>query len=56
MSEKTYYQKNKRVVLNRAKQYYANHKERLRDQARNKYRELSGKEKDIHYRKAKKSK
>ena len=28
-------------VLNRAKQYYEINKDRIRDQARNKYRELS---------------
>ena len=42
MSDKTtYYQKNKGKLLNRAKEYYENNKERLREQARNKYRELS---------------
>ena len=35
------------VILNRAKEYYENNKERLRLQARNKYRELSEKEKYI---------
>ena len=33
MSEKTYYQRNRDVILNRAKDYYKN-KERLREQAR----------------------
>ena len=32
MSEKTYYQRNRDVILNRAKYYYENDKERLRDQ------------------------
>ena len=41
MSETTYYQRSKEVILNRAKEYYENNKERLRKQARNKYRELS---------------
>ena len=41
MSEKTYYQRNREAILNRAKEHYKNHKERLREQARNKYRELS---------------
>ena len=41
MSEKTYYQRNRETILNRAKEHYKNHKERLREQARNKYRELS---------------
>ena len=34
----TYYQRNKDVVLNKAKCYYKNNKERLREQARNKCR------------------
>ena len=37
----TYYQKNRDVILNRAKDYYGNDKERLREQARDKYRNLS---------------
>ena len=36
MSEETYYQKNRDVILNRANDYYVNDKERLRDQARDK--------------------
>ena len=32
---------NKDAALNKAKQYYKNNKERLRQQARNKYRNLS---------------
>ena len=41
----TYYQKNREVILNRAKDYYENDKESLREQARNlihknKYRNL----------------
>ena len=36
----TYYQRNREIILNRAKNYYENHKEVLRDEARNKYREL----------------
>ena len=36
----TYYQANKVVILNRAKDYYENDKERLREQAKNKYRNL----------------
>ena len=38
------YQKNREVILNRAKDYYENDKERLREQARNKYRDLSEEE------------
>ena len=37
----TYYQKNRDVILNRAKDYYENDKERLREQTRDKYRNLS---------------
>ena len=37
----TYYQKNRDVKLNRAKDYYKNSKERLRDNARHKYRNFS---------------
>ena len=40
--EKTYYQKkkNRDVILNRAKNYYKNDQERLRQQARDKNRNL----------------
>ena len=41
----SYYQKNRDVTLNRAKDYYENDKERLRDQTRDKYRNLSEEEK-----------
>ena len=34
----TYYQRNRDVILNRAKDYYKNDKERLREQARDKHR------------------
>ena len=37
----TYYQRNWEVILNRVKDYYENDKERLREQAKNKYRNLS---------------
>ena len=37
----TYYQRNRDVILNRAKDYYECHKERLRGQAKDKYRNLS---------------
>ena len=33
------------MVLNKAKDYYENHKEKLRKQARNRYRNLPGEEK-----------
>ena len=42
----TYYQRNRDVILNRAKDYYENDKERLREQARYKYRNLSEEEKN----------
>ena len=42
----TYYQKNRDVILNRAKDYYENNKERLRLQARDKYGKLSEEEKN----------
>ena len=42
----TYYQRNRDVILNRAKDYYGNDKERLREQARDKYRNLSEEEKN----------
>ena len=37
----TYYQRNRDVILNRAKGYYEKDKKRLREQARDKYRNLS---------------
>ena len=40
------YQKNREVILNRAKGYYENDKERLKRQARDKYRNLSEEEKN----------
>ena len=45
MSEKTCYQRNRDAVLNRAKDYYENDKERLKQQARDKCRSLSEEEK-----------
>ena len=38
MSNLTYYKKTKELILNRAKDYYENNTERLRDQAKHKYR------------------
>ena len=35
MTEETYYQRNRVIILNRDKKYYDNDKERLREQARN---------------------
>ena len=44
MSEKTCYQRNRDVILNRAKDYYKNEKERLREPVKDKYRNLSEEE------------
>ena len=44
--EKTQYQKNRDVILNRPKDYYENDKERLKKQARDEYRNLSEEEKN----------
>ena len=46
MSQKTYYQKNKDIILNRAKACYENNKEILRERGKNRYRELSTNKKD----------
>ena len=47
MSDLTYYQRNRDVILNRAKDYYENDKERLMEQARDEYKNLSeGKKKE----------
>ena len=45
MSSTTYYQRNRDVILHRAKEYYKNDKERLRKKARDKYKNLSEEEK-----------
>ena len=37
----TYYQRNRDVLLNKARNYYKNNKARLREQATDKYRNLS---------------
>ena len=42
----TYYQRNRDVILNRAKNYYENDKKRLREQAKSKYRNLFEEEKN----------
>ena len=36
MSEETYYQKHRNAILKKAKDYYKNYKERLKDNARDK--------------------
>ena len=49
MTEETYYQRTRETMLSRAKEYYKNDKERLREQAKNIYRELSEEEKKREY-------
>ena len=44
--KKFFYQRNWDVILNRAKDYYENDKERLREQTRDKYINLSEEEKN----------
>ena len=46
----TYYQRNRDVILNKAKDYYENDKGRLREQARDKHRNLSEQEKKLKER------
>ena len=41
-----YYQRNRDVILDRAKDCYENDKQRLREQARDKYKSLSEEEKN----------
>ena len=47
MSGTTYYERNRDVILNGAKDYYENNKELLRERANNKYIELPENEKKI---------
>ena len=42
----TCYQRNREMILNRTKDYYENDKKRLREQTRDKYRNLSEEEKN----------
>ena len=44
MSETTYYQRNRVVILDRAKKYYENNKKVLKDKVRDKHRDLSDEE------------
>ena len=44
MNNTTYYQRNREIILNRVK-YYENDKERLREQARDRYKNLSEEDK-----------
>ena len=45
ITDLTYYKKTRDVILNKAKDCYKNNKERLKEQARDKYRSLSEEEK-----------
>ena len=45
MGGTTYYQRIREMILNRAKDYFENNKELLRERAKNKYRELSEEQK-----------
>ena len=47
MCEATYYERNRDVILKRAKDYYENNKAILRKRAKNKYRELPENGKDV---------
>ena len=38
--KKGYYQRNREAILNRAKKYFENDEESLKEEARNKYRQL----------------
>ena len=46
MSSTTYYQRNRDVILRRAKDYSENDKEILKEQSRDKYRNLSEEKKN----------
>ena len=41
MSDQTIYYQKSKTILNRAKKYYKDNRERLREEARNEYRKLS---------------
>ena len=46
MTDSTYYQRNRDVILHRVKDYHENDKKRLREQARDKYRNSSDEDKN----------
>ena len=46
MSDLTYFQRNREVILNRAKDYYGDEKKRLREQAIDKYTNVSVEDKN----------
>ena len=41
ITDLTYYQKNRNVILSKAKDYYKNNKGKLKEQAKDKYKSLS---------------
>ena len=45
MDNTTYHQRNRNIALNKANEYYKINNERLKKQARNKYRNLSEEDK-----------
>ena len=45
MDNKTCYERNREKILNKAKDYYKNNYERLREHAKNKYKSLSEEDK-----------
>ena len=45
MDNKTYYQRNREKILNKARDYYKNNNERIRECTRNKYKNLSEEDK-----------
>ena len=47
MSETTYYQRSRETILNRAKDYYQNNEEVLREGPKNRQREFSEEKKNI---------
>ena len=50
ITDLTYYQRSKDLILNKKKDYYKSDKERLKEQARGKYRSLSEEEKKLKER------
>ena len=43
ITDLTYYQRNRGLILNKAKDYYKNNKEKLKEQVKDKHRSLSEK-------------
>ena len=46
MDNATYYQRNRNIALNKAKEFYKSNNERLKKHARDKYRNLSEEDKN----------